>query len=99
VDAREVVLRRLAATGLTGPLPVAEQVVDHLLVGLRERPYMGVVLVDGVVAGSWGRTATASGVTVRVTPLEAPLHGAGLQAAADAYGDFLALPATVVLEG
>jgi hypothetical protein len=69
------------------------------VVGRRERPYMGVVLVDGVVAGSWGRTVTAAGVTVRVTPLEAPLDGAGLQAAAEAYGAFLALPATVVAEG
>ena len=69
------------------------------VVGRRERPYMGVVLVDGVVAGSWGRTATASGVTVRVTPRGAPLDGAGLQAAAEAYGAFLGLPATVVLEG
>jgi hypothetical protein len=69
------------------------------VVGRRERPYMGVVLLDGVVAGSWGRTATAAGVTVRVTPMQAPLDGAGLQAAAQAYGDFLGLPATVVLEG
>jgi hypothetical protein len=69
------------------------------VVGRRERPYMGVVLVDGAVAGSWGRTATAAGVTVRVTPLEARLDGDGLRAAAEAYGEFLGLPATVVLEG
>jgi hypothetical protein len=41
----------------------------------------------------------ATGVTVRVTPLDGPLDPAGLQAAARAYGDFLALPATLVLEG
>ena len=69
------------------------------VVGRRERPYMGVVLVDGVVAGSWGRTATAAGVTVRVTPLDAPLDDDGLRAAAAAYGTFLGLPATVLLEG
>jgi len=68
------------------------------IVGRRERPYMGVVLVDGVVAGSWGRTATSSGVTVRVTPLGEPLDDAGLQAAADAFGAFLGLPATVLVE-
>ena len=68
-------------------------------VGRRERPYMGVVLVDGVVAGSWGRTATAAGVTVRVTPLDGPLDVEGLRAAADAYGAFLGLPASLVLEG
>jgi len=69
------------------------------LVGRRERPYMGVVLHDGVVAGSWGRTATAAGVTVRVIPLEQPLDPDGLRAAVDAYGAFLGRPATVVLEG
>ena len=68
-------------------------------VGRRERPYMGVVLVDGVVAGSWGRTATASGVTVRVTPLDGPVDEAGLRAAADAYGAFVERPARLVLEG
>ena len=69
------------------------------VVGRRERPYMGVVLVEGVVAGSWGRTASAAGVTVRVTPLDAPLDEDGLRAAADAYGAFLGLPATLVVEG
>ena len=69
------------------------------VVGRRERPYMGVVLVEGVVAGSWGRTASAAGVTVRVTPLDAPLDEDGLRAAADAYGGFLGLPATLVVEG
>ena len=69
------------------------------VVGRRERPYMGVVLLDGVVAGSWGRTATAKGVTVRVTPLDAPLDVDGLRAAAGAYGAFVGLPATVALEG
>jgi hypothetical protein len=69
------------------------------VVGRRERPYMGVVLVHGVVAGSWGRTATAAGVTVRVTPLAGPLDDEGLRAAADAYGAFVGLPATLVLEG
>jgi hypothetical protein len=68
-------------------------------VGRRERPYMGVVLHDGVVAGSWGRTVHAAGVTVRVTPLDGPLDLAGLQAAAGAYGAFLGLPATLALEG
>jgi hypothetical protein len=69
------------------------------VVGRRDRPYLGVVLVDGVVAGSWGRTATAAGVTVRVTPLDRPLDEQELRAAADAYGVFVGLPATVVLEG
>jgi hypothetical protein len=69
------------------------------VVGRRERPYMGVVLVHGVVAGSWGRTATAAGVTVRVTLLAGPLDDEGLQAATDAYGAFAGLPATLVLEG
>ena len=68
-------------------------------VGRRERPYMGVVLVDGVVAGSWGRTATASGVTVRVTPLDGPVDETGLRAAVQAYGAFVERPATLVLEG
>lgn len=83
---------------------VAFTLTKHLtdparVVGRRERPYQGVVLADGVVAGSWGRTATASGVTVRVTPLDAPLDGGQLDAAARAYGAFLGLPATLVLEG
>ena len=69
------------------------------VVGRRERPYMGVVLLDGVVAGSWGRTATAQGVTVRVAPLDAPLDADGLRAAAEAYGAFVGLPAALVLEG
>ena len=69
------------------------------VVGRRERPYLGVVLVDGVVAGSWGRTATAADVTVRVTPLGAALDVEGLRAAAEAYGAFLGLRATVVVEG
>ena len=60
---------------------------------------MGVVLVDGVVAGSWGRTVTASGVTVRVTPLDGPVDEDGLRAAAQAYGAFVERPATLVLEG
>ncbi len=68
-------------------------------VGRRERPYQGVVLVDGVVAGSWGRTTGARGVVVRVTPLDAPLDAEGLRAAASAYGGFLGLPATVLVEG
>ena len=69
------------------------------VVGRRERPYMGVVLQDGVVAGSWGRTATAAQVVVRVTPLAAPLSRTDVEAAAAAYGAFLGLPAKVVAEG
>ena len=68
-------------------------------IGRRERPYLGVVLQDGLVAGSWGRTTGRSAVTVRVTPLDEPLDPAGLQAAADAYGAFLQRPAVLVLEG
>ena len=68
-------------------------------VGRRERPYMGVVLQDGVVAGSWGRTLGAAAVTVRVTPLDGPLDTAGLAAAAQAYGAFVERPAELVLEG
>lgn len=67
-------------------------------VGRRERPYLGVVLDDGVVAGSWGRTVHAASVTVRVTPLDGPLDPAGLDAAARASGAFLALPATLELQ-
>ena len=68
-------------------------------VGRRERPYQGVVLQDGVVAGSWGRTVGATAVTVRVTPLDGPLDLDGLQVATAAYDSFVELPATLVLEG
>ena len=44
-------------------------------------------------------TATAKALTVRVTPLDAPLDVDGLRAAAEAYGTFVGLPAEVVLEG
>jgi hypothetical protein len=41
----------------------------------------------------------ATAVTVRVTPLDGPLDLDGLQVATAAYGSFVELPATLVLEG
>ena len=63
---------------------------------LRTRPYLGVVLDDGRVQGSWSRTVGAAGVTVRVAPVR-PLDPDAAQAAAQEYGDFLGLTAEVEL--
>ena len=63
----------------------------------RTRPFLGVVLQDGVVAGSWGRTVGPAGVTVHVAPI-GDLDPAAVAAAAQRYGAFLGLPATVRLK-
>ena len=62
----------------------------------RTRPYTGVVLRDGVVAGSWGRRAVRQGVTVHVVPT-APLDPAELAGPVEAYGRFLGVPAELEL--
>jgi hypothetical protein len=69
-------------TSTWSPSPSRSASPTRAGVGRRDRPYLGVVLVDGVVAGSWGRTTGARGVVVRVTPLDAPLDVEGLRAAA-----------------
>ena len=61
----------------------------------RVRPYLGVVLTAGTVAGSWGRTLGSRGVTVRVELLH-PVDADGLATAAAAYGAFVGLPVTLV---
>ena len=62
----------------------------------RTRPHLGVVLQDGCVAGSWGRTATTTGVTVHVVPF-GDLDPAVLAAPVEQYGAFLGLPARLEL--
>ena len=65
---------------------------------VRDRPFSGVVLDDGFVAGSWGRTVGRSGVVVEVAPLR-PLDVDGLQAEVAAYGRFLEVDAELVVRG
>jgi len=60
--------------------------------------FNGVAILDGQVAGHWKRTVSGGAVGFEVALYE-PFDGAqarALQAAADRYGEFLGLPATVV---
>ena len=56
-----------------------------------------MVLQDGLVAGSWGRTVGPAGVTVHVAPF-GDLDPAAVAPAAERYGAFLGLPATILRE-
>jgi hypothetical protein len=61
--------------------------------------YLGVVVLDGQIAGHWKRTIAMRSVRFDVA-LYRPLKGAraaALQRAADAYGAFLGLPAEVAI--
>ena len=60
------------------------------------RPWLGVLLQDGRVAGSWGRTAGARGVRVHVVPF-ADLEPSALAGPVEQYGAFLGLPARLEL--
>jgi hypothetical protein len=58
-----------------------------------------VLVVDGLVVGSWKRTLAKDAVTLAITHY-APLDAAqreGLARAAERYGRYLALPARVEL--
>lgn len=68
----------------------------HRWTSTRTRPYLAVVLQDGMMAGSWARTVGTAGVTLQVSPV-ADLDRDGLDRAAQAYGAFVGLPVTVVL--
>jgi hypothetical protein len=63
---------------------------------VRRRPNwpIGLVTVDGQLAGNWRRTNGRSGVVVDVLPLRPFARGeaTALDAAASAYGDFLGVP-------
>jgi Winged helix DNA-binding domain len=63
-----------------------------------DRPiYIGVVILDGQVAGRWKRTISGGTVTLDVrliAPFD-PAQQAALRAAADRHGAFLGLPVTI----
>ena len=67
----------------------------------RDRPGtpIGVVMVDGQLAGHWRRRVRASQVDVEVLPLRqfTPAESAALDRDADAFGAFLGLPARLRL--
>jgi Winged helix DNA-binding domain len=83
---------------ISGLGPRAKRWLDlaHLA---RERPGtpIGVVMVDGQLAGHWRRRVTASQVEVEVLPLRqlTPEESAALDRNADAFGAFVGLPARV----
>jgi hypothetical protein len=62
---------------------------------------IGLVVVDGQLAGNWRRTIGRTAVAIEVVPLR-PLSGAerdGLAASAAAYGSFLGVPARLTISG
>ena len=106
--------RRAAAAGDTGraaragsttstswPSPQSKHLTDpERAIGRRGRGRTsGWCCRTACVAGSWGRTAGATGVTVQVDAARRRSTPAGLRRRSSAYGAFLGLPATLVLEG
>jgi hypothetical protein len=81
-----------------GPTVHLLQTYDEYVVGYTESRGVAIstspVIVDGRVAGQWRRTVLGDRVVVEAT-LSAPLDQETLRAAADRYGEFLGLPATV----
>jgi hypothetical protein len=81
---------------ISGLGPRAKRWLDRAGLG-RERPGtpIGVVMVDGQLAGHWRRRATGSRVDVEVLPLRQLTPGelAAMDGNADAFGAFLGLPA------
>jgi hypothetical protein len=59
--------------------------------------YLHVAIVDGHVVGSWRRRLTATAMTIDLRPTRTVTDAerATLLAAADRYGRFVELPATV----
>jgi hypothetical protein len=55
------------------------------------------VVIDGRLAGNWSRTIRSNGVLIEVAPYRklTPAHARAVAAAADCYGEFLGLPATL----
>jgi hypothetical protein len=55
------------------------------------------LIVDGRLAGGWSRTISANSVTIDVAPYKklTPLQARSLSTAAEQYGEFLGLPATL----
>ena len=55
------------------------------------------VVIDGCLSGGWSRTIKANGVLVEVSPYRklTPKHARAVASAADCYGEFLGLPASL----
>jgi hypothetical protein len=55
------------------------------------------VVIDGCLSGSWSRTIKANEVLVEVSPYRklTPKHARAVASAADCYGEFLGLPASL----
>jgi hypothetical protein len=81
-----------------GPHVLLLQAFDEYLVAYAEsKELVQAVVLDGQVAGTWKRIVTPKALTVEVS-LRVPLDGAqraALNTAAERYGRYLGLPATV----
>jgi hypothetical protein len=87
-----------SARAATGPHVLLLQAFDEYLVAYAEsKELVQAVVLDGRAAGTWKRVRTPEALTVEVG-LRVPLDGAqraALDAAAERYGRYLGLPATV----
>lgn len=100
----------LTADDIVSPRVDLVQAYDEYIVGYTESKYLlepvsidraiynHVIILDGRVAGCWKRTMSKNSVLIEVLLYRpfGPGEKRALQAAADAHGEFLGLPATVV---